>query len=152
LAFAKVAGTAVVQTSDGLNDVELAADTPNPVEIELASSNVPAGTVVKVIVNQLRGTSTSFNSLPLAGNMAKAAATASVDIPMGVSTLYAQASFTTTLAMGEALSTYAQGERVDQIRLETRLTGESLATLITTSGKEFAVSPTVLAMAGRVSD
>jgi hypothetical protein len=152
LAFAKVAGTAVVQTSDGLNDVELAADTPNPVAIELASSNVPAGTVVKVIVNQLRGASTSFNSSPLAGNMAKAAATASVDIPMGVSTLYAQASFTTTLAMGEALSTYAQGERVDQIRLETRLTGESLATLITTSGKEFAVSPAVLAMAGRVSD
>lgn len=152
LAFTKLNDVAVTQTPSGQGDVALSADTPNPVTVELASSNVPAGTVVKVIVAQARGTPSTFNSTALSGSMSSATATASVTIPMGVSTLYAQTTFTTTLAMGEALSTYAQGERVDQIRLETVLNGESWATLMTSSGKEFMVPAAVLAMAGTVKE
>ena len=151
LVFAKLNGAAVTQNPTGQGDVQLTADTPNPVTVDLASSNVPTGTVINLKVVQQRGAIDSFNSTPLSGNINGATAAASVNIPMGVSTLYATASFNTTVAMSKALSTYAQGEPVEKVRLETVLNGKSSATLITATGKEFNVPTTVLAMAGVVN-
>ena len=151
LVFTKLNGAAVTQNPSGQGDVQLTADTPNPVTVELASSNVPIGTVINLKVVQQRGAIDSFNSTPLSGNINGATAAASVNIPMGVSTLYATASFNTTVAMSKALSTYAQGEPVEKVRLETVLNGKSSATLITATGKEFNVPTTVLAMAGVVN-
>ena len=150
LSFSKVNNVAVVQGTTGPEDVELSADTPNPVAVELESSNVPPGTVLTVKVAQDRGNPSSVSSTALAGTMSHATASANVTILMGLSTMYAQATFTILASLGDALSTYAQGERVDQVRLETALNGESTTTLITVSGKEFVVPPALLAMAGNV--
>ena len=56
--------------------------------------------------------------------------------------------YTIVTAMGEALSIYAQGEVVEKVRLSTTVNGSTLATLITVSGKEFAVPHAALAMIG----
>ena len=75
-----------------------------------------------------------------------ATASASIALPDGPSTLQATVTYNIVVAMGEALSVYAQGERVEKIMLAATLGGkESTVTLITVSGKEFVIPAAVLA-------
>ena len=84
----------------------------------------------------------------LGGTVASSSATAQLDIPNGPSILQAQASYTISAAMGEALSRYASNERVEKVELIATLGGGSVARLITVSGKSFEVPTHVLAFAG----
>jgi hypothetical protein len=55
--------------------------------------------------------------------------------------------YTIVVALGEALSRYAQNERVEKITLSATLGGRSKMTLITVSGKEYDAPPEALRIA-----
>ena len=72
-----------------------------------------------------------------------------VSLPQGPSTLQATTTYTVVVAMGEALSRFAQNERVDKVQLIATLgNSEGQAKLITVTGKEFMVPLSVLQMVG----
>lgn len=145
LAFTSIGGVAVPPNPTGAGDVELPNTVTNPVTVNLAASGIPVGTVVKVILNQPYGANITADSSPLSGTLQSSTASASIDIPPGATVLMASTTYTLTLAMGDALSVYAQGERVEKVRLTATMGGQTQATLITVSGKEFNVPYAVLA-------
>jgi len=147
LAISSVGGVEVPPNPVGLGDVVLPTDLPNPVTINLSASSIPVGTVVKLVLSVPYGVNVTANSTPLAGALAASTATATINIPMGASILNATATYTLTLAQGEALSVYAAGERVEKVELATTLGGGSTAVLITVSGKRHEVPAAVLAVA-----
>jgi hypothetical protein len=94
------------------------------------------------------GPATTAISGALTGTTASATASVGVNLPTGPSTLSAQTTYTVVAALGEALSRFAQGERVEQVRLGAVLGGRSTMTLITVSGKEYQVPRAMLAEFG----
>lgn len=147
LKITRVAGQPVPDPPSGTADVSLAADTPNPVTVEFETTGVPVGNTVRLTVTPYSGESSSVVSPALTGSTAKAAASVSVDIPEGETTLLAQTTYIVLAAVGDQLAPYAGGERVDKVRLAADLQGRSRAYLITVSGREFEVDPRLLAMA-----
>lgn len=148
LAFTSIGGVAVPPNPTGVGDVVLPDTLANPVSVSIAATSIPVGTVVKLVLSQPYGANLTADSSPLAGTYQSSTATASISIPVGSTVLMASTTFTLTVAMGEALSVYAQGERVEGVRLNARVGGGTTATLITVSGKEFAVPHAVLAALG----
>jgi hypothetical protein len=67
-----------------------------------------------------------------------------VSLPTGPSILSAQTTYTIVAALGDALSRYAQGERVEKVRLGAVLGGGATVTLITVSGREVEVPASTL--------
>jgi hypothetical protein len=145
LRIARVAGIDVPAQPSGNGDVILPATTPNPVAVEFESSGVPVGNTVKLTVTPPSGAITTAVSNALSGSTQTATASASVNLPTGPSILSAQTTYTIVAALGDELSRYAQGERVEKVRLGAVLGGRSTVTLITVSGKEFAVPQAALA-------
>lgn len=148
LTFTSIGGVAVPSNPTGVGDVVLPDTVANPVSVAIAASGIPVGTVVKVILNQPYGGNITADSSPLSGTLQSSTATASINIPPGATVLMGSTTYTLTLAMGEALSIYAKGETVEKVRLSATLSGPTLATLITVSGKEFEVPHAALAMIG----
>jgi hypothetical protein len=60
----------------------------------------------------------------------------------------ATTTYTIVASLGDAMSTYAEGERVEKIELVASLGGPSKMKLITVSGKEFPAPAAALALAG----
>jgi hypothetical protein len=118
------------------------------VTIALATTGVPLGSVIKVTMAPANGSPVSVDSTPTAGTLAAATATASLDIPVGSSTLQAEVSFTITAALGDALSRFAQGERVEKVTLTATMGQGSTALLETGSGKTYEVPADALRIAG----
>jgi len=146
-----VAGVAVPAQPTGMGDVVLPPNQPNPVAVSIAASNVPLGTPIKLVLTPyFGGDAVSVNSSGLAGSFENSTATASIDIPSGPSVMIAQVSFALQLAMGEALSMYAQGERVERVVLSAAPGGATRYHLLTVSGKQFEVAAAVVlaALAG----
>lgn len=138
-------GNVTVQAGSG--EVSVPLDQGNPVTVTISASGVPVGSAVKVSLQQAYSAPVSVNATALAGTMQASTSTASVSIPAGTCIMSASTTYALTVAQGEALSMYAQGERVEKISLAAVLGGgEQQVTLITVSGKEFQVSPAVLAM------
>ncbi|MBX9904070.1 MAG: hypothetical protein K2Y31_06925 [Burkholderiales bacterium] len=138
LTISSVAGIAAPATPTGTGDVAIPAGTANPVPVVLTTSSIPPGSTVVVKVTPIRGVApVSVTSPPLAGTTASASATVNVDIPNGLSTITAQMSYTILVAMGEALSQFANNERVERITLSATVGGKSTAKLVTVSGKEY---------------
>ncbi len=147
LAITQIGGQAVPPNPTGSGDISLPLTQANPVQVDIAARYIPPGTALKVVLTpSYSGDVVSVNASPLAGTLENSTASASINIPYGASTLLVQASYTLTLAMGEALSVYAQGERVESILMSAVPGGETEFKLVTVSGKQFAVAPTVLAM------
>ena len=147
LAITQIGGQAVPPNPTGSGDVSLPLTQANPVQVDIAARYIPPGTALKVVLTpSYSGDVVSVNASPLTGTLENSTASASINIPYGASTLLVQASYTLTLAMGEALSVYAQGERVESILMSAVPGGETEFKLVTVSGKQFAVAPTVLAM------
>ena len=73
-----------------------------------------------------------------------------VNLPQGPSVLQASTTYTVVVAMGEALSRFAQNERVEKVQILATLGGREpqQARLITVSGKEYTVPMAVLQMVG----
>lgn len=148
LRIASVAGQTVPAAPTGKSDVTLPATTTGPVEIVFATTNVPTGNTVLLRVVPAYGNPVEVLSPAISGSTASGTASVTVTLPQGPSTLQATTTYTVVLAMGEALSRYAQNERVEKVRLTVAMAGEPRARLITVSGKEYDVPYSVLKEAG----
>lgn len=146
LRIISVAGVNAPAQPTGSADIVLPETTPNPVEVVFSTTNVPLGNTVKLTVTPASGAATSMISDAIAGTEASGSASASIDLPDGPSILSAQVSFTVTASLGQDLSRFAQGERVERVILAANLSGNSLTTLITESGKEYALPSNRLAL------
>lgn len=150
LAITNVGGVAVPAQPSGVGDVALPANAANPTSVTITASNIPVTSAVKVTVKPLRGVPVSVNASSLSGSLTSSSATAQVNIPPGQSTLEAQTTFTLSVAQGEELSRFAQGERVESVTLSADMSGTASATLATASGKEYVVPASVLTFGGGV--
>lgn len=147
LLISSIAGVAVPAQPTGNADITLPATTANPVNVVFTTTGVSAGNTVKLTLVPPSGAVTNVVSPALVGDTTSATASVNITLPDGPSTLQATVTYNIVLAMGEALSVYAQGERVEKITLASTLgSKESTVTLITVSGKEFVVPRAVLAV------
>ena len=147
LAVTQIGGQVVPPNPTGSGDIALPLTQANPVQIDVAARYIPPGTAIKVVLTpSYSGDVVSVNATPLAGTLENSTASASINIPYGASTILVQASYTLTLAMGESLSKYAQGERVESVLMSAAPGGETQFKLVTVSGKQFDIAPAVLAM------
>lgn len=148
LTITSVGGIAAPAVPTGAGDISFPANTASSQVVALATTGVPPGTTVELTVKPQLGVPTTSTSTPLVGTRESATATATIEVPLGVSTVTAVTSYTVTTAMGEALGVYAGNERVERVRLSSDLSGSAArATLITVSGKQFDVPAQVLTMA-----
>lgn len=148
LAISSVAGTPVPANPTGNADVTLPANTPNPVTIVFNTTGVPVGNTIKLTVTPANAAPITVVSPALTGSTANATASVSVTLPSGPSVLSATTTYTIVAALGDLMSTYAQGERVEKITLAATLGGASRMKLITVSGKEYDAPAAALALAG----
>jgi hypothetical protein len=148
LRIAFVAGTAVPANPTGNADVTLPANVTNPVTVGLETTNVPTGNTVLVKLIPAYGNTTEVLSPAIAGTAASGTTSVQVNLPQGPSVLQATTTYTVVVAMGEALSRFAQNERVEKVQLIATMGSEGRAKLITISGKEYMVPLSVLQMVG----
>lgn len=148
LRIASIGGSAVPANPTGSADLTFPATIVNPVTVDLTTSNVPTGNTVLVKVIPAYGEPQEVLSAAITGSAASGTASVQVTLPQGPSVLQATTTYTVVVAMGEALSRFAQNERVEKVQLLATLGGESQAKLITISGKEFLVPLSVLQMVG----
>jgi hypothetical protein len=126
--------------SFGIPDVVLPSTATNPVQISLAAAQVPLGTTVLVSVKGLTGAGSSTLSGGLAGTVASSTATASVTLPTNQpSIITASATFDLVASSGQG-PFYAEGERVERVRIAASLGGATQVTYITASGREIAAA------------
>lgn len=144
LKITDIAGVAVPATPTGNADLSLPANITNPVTVNLAASGIPLGTTIALTVTPARTAPATVTTTGLAGTLENATASASISLPSGPSVLSATTSYTVTVAVGDALSMFAQGERVERIELTASTNTSSIVTLITVSGKKFTM-PSIVA-------
>jgi hypothetical protein len=137
LRISRVAGFDVPAQPTGNRDVVVPAATPNPVTVEFQTTGVPAGNTVLLTVSPPSGAAYSKRSPALVGDSNLATGSLTIDLPTGSSVLSATTTYQIVVGLGESLSRYAMGERVERIRLTATLGAGSKATLITVSGKEY---------------
>ncbi len=140
LSITSVAGAPAPAAPTGNADITLPADTTNPVTVTLTTTSVPLDSVIKLTVTPAAGANITATSGPLTGTQESATASVSVSLPAGASTLTATTSYSVTTAMGDALSMYAQGERVERIELSASMQDGPAITLITISGKRHSIA------------
>lgn len=149
LRIASVAGSAVPAIPTGNADVVLPADVANPVTVNFETTNVPTGNTIVLKVVPASGNPIEVQSPAIAGTTSAGTTSVQVSLPGGPSVLQATTTYTVVVAMGEALSHYAQNERVEKVQLIATLGGGApQAKLITISGKEYTVPWSVLQIAG----
>lgn len=141
LRIAKVAGQSVPGQPTGTRDVVLDAAVQNPVVVDVETTGIPAGNTVVVAVTPPSALPYSKRTPALVGDSNLATASVQIDIPTGDSVLSATTTYQIVAALGDSLSRYAMGERVDSVRLSATMAGPDRVTLITVSGKEFDLPP-----------
>lgn len=144
LAISTIGSLPVPADPVGAGDVLIPSELANPVQVGLMTSGVTVGSTIKLTVVPASGVAYSVTSAPTTGTTESASTSVGVDIPGGKSILQASVTYTVVAAVGDMMSVYAQGERVEKVRLSTILGGSSMATLITVSGKEFEVPVSAL--------
>lgn len=148
LTISSVAGVAAPASPTGNADITLPANTPNPVTVVFKTTGVPVGNTIKLTITPANAAPSSVVSPALSGTTESATASVTVTLPSGPSVMSATTTYTIVAALGDLMSMYAQGERVEKITLAAVLGGQTKATLITVSGKEFAAPAAALALAG----
>jgi hypothetical protein len=153
LRIASVAGVNAPANPTGSADIVLPAAVPNPVSVNLETTNVPTGNTVIVKLIPAYGIPTEVQSAAIAGSTAAGTASVQITLPQGPSVLQATTTYTVVVAMGDALSQYANNERVEKVELTATLGGVAgnQVKLITVSGKEFVVPAAVLQLAAAKS-
>lgn len=150
LRIASVAGSPVPPNPTGNADITLPANVANPVTVNFETTNVPTGNTVLLKVIPAYGSPVEALSPAIAGTAAAGTASVQVNLPQGPSVLQAATTYTVVVAVGEALSRFAQNERVEKVQLIATLGAPDArqAKLITVSGKEYMVPVSVLQMVG----
>jgi hypothetical protein len=146
LTISSIGGVPVPPNPTGAGDVNLPTELPNPVAVSVAASGIPTGSIVKLTLHAPYTDKVQADTTALAGTLQASTASGNISIPAGSSVLMASTSYTLSVAMGNALKTYAGGERVEKIELAAVLGAEMKVTLITVSGKQYEVPAAVLAM------
>ena len=148
LRIASIAGKPVPLNPAGYADVTLPADTVGPVEITFQSANIPTGHPVVLRISPAYGERIEVQSAELSGNAAAGAASVSVTLPKGPSTLQATVSYTIVVAGQLDLSRFAQNESVEKVHITVALAGETRAVLETVNGRQIEIPYDALRAAG----
>lgn len=148
LRIATIAGVAVPANPTGNADVVLPADVVNPVTVTFETVNVPTGNTIDWKLIPAYGIPSGDRTAAISGTTAAGTASVTLTLPQGPSTLQATTTYTVVVAMGDALSVFAQNERVEKVQLIATLGGPGQAKLITVSGKEYMVPMSVLQQVG----
>lgn len=137
LRIASVGGVNAPATPTGslqsVPDVIVPASTANPVTVALEASNMPVGTVVQVILTPSRGARTTVSSSGLAGTESASTASASVNLPGGISVISAIGVIDLTIAKANPM--FMEGERINRIEVAATFGGASELTYVTQSGR-----------------
>lgn len=147
LRFISIGGLPVPESPTGVNDVTIPPGTPDAINVVLGTVNVPVGSVARVMLVPQVGPAISIDSTPTAGTTESASTNVSLNIPNGASVLQASVTYTILGAIGDALSRFAQGERVEKVTLTSTLGQGEKATLHTVAGRQFEVEPALLKLA-----
>lgn len=139
LAITSVGGTTAPINPTGsliTPDITLPSSITNPISVTVSASNIPVGTVISVSAIPQNGNNGTGGSTTLGGTLSSSNGTASLSLTAGSPyTVMAQATFSATLASND-FPTYAEGEKVEKIRVAANYGGLSTITLITATGKE----------------
>ncbi len=148
LKFVSIGGTNVPANPTGKGDVSFPSTLANPVTVQLATTNVPPGNTVTVKLVPAIGLPIEIVSPAITGTTASGTASVQLTLPQGASTLQAMTTYTLVVAMGEALSQFANNERVEKVQIVANMgqPSQDKAKLITISGKEFEIPVAVLQM------
>ena len=139
LSITSVAGTNAPGSPTGNADITLPASTVNPVTVVFQTTGVPVGNNVKLTVTPAYGAPVTAVSPAITGTTTLGNTSVPVSLPSGPSTLLAQTTYTITVAMGQALSMFAQNEQVEKIAIKAIPGKANQYFLVTVSGKEFEV-------------
>ena len=120
----------------GDSDIVLPGIVNNPVTVGLVTNNVPLGSIIKLTVSPNGVDKFNVNSNAVIGTFAAGTATVDVTMPSGASSLQATTTFTVVASVGDALSRYAMGERVQSVSLLASVVG-NVTEFTTVSGKTF---------------
>ena len=141
-----IGSIAVPAQPTGSGDVALPTGFTNPVTVTFVTSGVTVGSSIMLTVIPEKGAAFSATSAPTTGSTSSATASVSVTLQPGSNTLQASVTYTVVASVGDAMSIYAQGERVEKITLASTFgSQESKVTLISVSGKEYVVPASALA-------
>jgi hypothetical protein len=145
--IATVAGQTVPATPTGNADITLPTTTTNPVTVTFESANVPLGNTIRLTVTPANGDPVSVVSTAISGTLAAGTANLQVTLPQGPSVLQAQTTYTIVASLGDALSTFANNERVERVEVHAALGGPAAGVkLVTVSGKRFDAPAAALAL------
>jgi hypothetical protein len=116
-------------------DVTVPATQANPLTIALAGSGLPLGLPVTVTVNPLTGDRPApVLSTPLTGTEASSTATAQVNLPPGVSLIFA--TLNVALPPGPA-PVAVDGDRIERMEVRARFGGASEIAYVGVSGRRY---------------
>lgn len=145
-----VAGVDAPVAPTGTADIALPDNTQNPVSVVVATTGVPLGNTVKLVVTPAHGAPTETVSNALAGAEESATATAQVTLPVGPSTLLATVSYSVPEDGEEnkALAKYTDGEPVQRVELSAGVDGATETVLHTRSGRRVVLDRALAARGG----
>ena len=149
LRIVSVAGVTAPEVPTGNADIVLPETTQNPINIEIATTGVPAGNVVKLVAAPAFGPAVEVFSPALAGSEASASTSVAIELPSGPSVLSAEVSFTVTVAMNEEFNLQRfvkKGETVESMTLSQHAEKGALTTLHTKEGNQYTWPSHLLAM------
>jgi hypothetical protein len=145
LTISNVGGVTVPAQPTGSGDIALPTGFTNPVTVTFVTSGVTVGSSIKLTVIPVQGLAYGATSAPTTGTTGSATASVAVTLPSGPNTLQASVTYTVLASVGDAMSVYALGERVEKVTLASTLgSKESTVTLTTVSGKEYVVPASAL--------
>lgn len=142
--ISQVAGINAPAQPTGNADIVLPADAPDPVGLVLATTNVPLGNTISIIVTPASGTQQTVVSTAIQGSEAVGSASANVSLPDGNTVLLATLSFSVAGEQANALSRYTEGEPVARVELVASLGGVPQTTLITAGGRRIDIPASAL--------
>ncbi|MBI5694880.1 MAG: hypothetical protein HZC51_03930, partial [Nitrospirae bacterium] len=119
-------------------DVNLPYGTQNPVTVGITAANIPLTTAVTVTVrvSPRKGTESTATSTALSGTTESSTATASVNLPASEPAIISVYVSVPVVAMFGDGPVYAEGEKVNEIKVSSTMGGGSELSYITESGRE----------------
>ena len=124
-------------TLQGVPDVIVPSTQANPVTVALEAANLPLGTIIQVTLTPTKGARTTVQSTGLAGTEAASTATASINLPGGISVVSALAVIDLALAKLDPI--FLDGERVRRIEVAATFGGASELIYVTESGRRMTL-------------
>lgn len=144
LLISKVAGVDAPALPTSSDDIRLPASTAKPVAVVFTTRC--SGRQHRDPDGDAGERRRDLGVSPALASTGPVTATASVNMnfPSGPSVLSASTTYTVTASLGDALSRFAQGERVEKVTLVARPGAASTAVLHTVSGKTYEIAAALL--------